>query len=254
MFPLCTQTLLLCKLLLLLTSLEAGEAVKYKSVFDIIGPVMMGPSSSHTAGAARIGRLARRLFKDKPDEVMIILYESFAQTFRGHCTDLALIGGLLDLDTYDPRIQNSYTLAKEQRIHITICPSEESADHPNTVGLQLRKKQKEGSPPWELEVLGISLGGGKIELIQLNGFPIRLTGDFPSLLIFHEDRFGVIATVTGLLKKRHINIGYMEMSRKGKGSQALMILEIDQPLLPVVIDRIRVIPQVHQVWVFQEGI
>jgi L-serine dehydratase len=243
----------MCKLLLPLPSLKAGEAVKYKSVFDIIGPVMMGPSSSHTAGAARLGRLARRLFHDKPDEVIITLYESFAQTYRGHCTDLALIGGLLDLDTHDPRIQDAYSLAKQQEIHIILIPSEESADHPNTVRLQLSKKQKEGSRPWDLEFLGISLGGGKIELIELNGFPIHLTGDFPALLIFHEDRFGVIATVTGLLKKSHINIGYMEMSRKGKGSQALMILELDQPLIPAVIGRIRAIPQVHHVWVFQGG-
>lgn len=228
--------------------------MKYKSVFDIIGPMMMGPSSSHTAGAARIGRLARRLFNDKPDEVTITLYESFAQTYRGHCTDLALIGGLLDLDTYDSRIQDAYTLAGQQGMHITLSPSEESAEHPNTVRLQLRKKQKDGSSPWELEVLGISLGGGKIELIQLNEFPIRLTGDFPALLIFHEDHFGVIATVTGLLKKSHINIGYMEMSRKGKGSQALMILEMDQSLSPKVLGRIRGIPHVHQVCVFQGGL
>lgn len=228
--------------------------MKYKSVFDIIGPVMIGPSSSHTAGAARIGRLARRLFNDQPDEVTITLYESFAQTYRGHSTDLALIGGLLDLDTYDSRIQDAYALARQQGIHIILSPSEESADHPNTVRLKLSKKQKEGSPSGDLELLGISLGGGKIELIQLNGFPVRLTGDFPALLIFHEDRFGVIASVTGLLKKKQINIGFMEMSRKGKGSQALMILEMDQPLLPAVVKRIRAIPHVHQVLDFQGGI
>jgi len=219
--------------------------VKYKSVFDIIGPVMIGPSSSHTAGAVRIGRLARRLFQGKPDRVDITLYESFAQTYRGHGTDLALIGGLLDLDTFDPRIRDAYTLAREQGIHISFIISEDSADHPNTVHLKLIK---EGDT---MEFLGVSIGGGKIELNQLNGFPIRLTGDFPALLIFHEDRFGVIASVTRVLKKCHMNIGFMEMSRKGKGSQALMILEMDQPLSEKVINRIKAIPHVDRVCVLQ---
>lgn len=216
--------------------------MKFNSVFDIIGPVMIGPSSSHTAGAVRIGRMARQLFNDKPDLVNIILYESFAKTYHGHGTDLALVGGLLDLDTDDQRIRESLQLAQEQGIKVTIIPSEEGADHPNTVRISMKKG--EGTP---LEVVGVSLGGGKVELIEIDGFPLHLSGDWPALLIFHEDRFGVIASVTQVLKRSKINIGFMEMSRKGKGSQALMLLETDQPIPTSVLTKVKSIENVHRI-------
>jgi len=185
--------------------------MKYRSVFDIIGPVMIGPSSSHTAGAARIGRAARRLFGRKPDRVLVTLYGSFAKTYRGHGTDIALIGGVLDFDTFDKRIVKSLEIAREQGIRVEFRESEEVPEHPNTV--RLRLEDGRGA----MEVVGVSIGGGKMEIVELNGFELKMTGNSPTLLVPHQDRYGAIAAVAGVLARHRINIGYMQVSRKEKG-------------------------------------
>ncbi|MFC5712188.1 L-serine ammonia-lyase, iron-sulfur-dependent subunit beta [Thalassorhabdus alkalitolerans] len=215
--------------------------MKYRSVFDIIGPVMIGPSSSHTAGAARIGRMARTLFGSTPEQADIFFYGSFARTYKGHGTDVAVVGGVLDFDTFDERLPQSLTLAKEQGVTVRFFVEETITDHPNTVRIRLAAKEK------EIELVGISIGGGKVEITELNGFELRLSGTQPAILVIHKDHFGVIANVSEKLAKEKINIGHMEVSRKEKGEQALMVLEVDQDITPSLLSKIEKITYVTQV-------
>lgn len=196
--------------------------MKYNSVFDIIGPVMIGPSSSHTAGAARIGKAARNLFGKEPKWARIHLYESFAKTYKGHGTDFALAGGLLGFETDDTRMSQALELAKERELEIEFIEDAAKADHPNTARLII------GDDSNQLELVGISIGGGKVEITELNGFELRLSGNHPAILIMHNDRFGAIASVTEILAKYEINIGHMEVNRKDVGKEALMVIEVDQ--------------------------
>jgi L-serine dehydratase len=215
--------------------------MKFKSVFDIIGPVMIGPSSSHTAGAARIGRVARSLFGREPKWANISLYGSFAKTYRGHGTDVALIGGLLDFDTDDQRIIQAMDLANEKGIKVTFLEEDAITDHPNTARIII------GDDMGTLELVGISIGGGKIEIIELNGFELKLSGHHPAILVMHNDRFGAIADVANVLAKNKINIGHMEVSRKEVGKLALMIIEVDQNIGNELLDEIELLPNILKV-------
>jgi len=219
--------------------------VKYTSVFDIIGPIMIGPSSSHTAGAARIGRIARTIFNQKPERAEITFYGSFAKTYKGHGTEVAIIGGILDFDTYDPRIVDAIEIAKAEGIEIEIRESEEITAHPNTARVRLIAGAK------ELEIVGISIGGGKIEIVEINRFALNLSGQLPALLVLHEDRFGMIAAVANILSKYEINIGAMQVSRKSKGDMALMIIETDQNVSAEIADEIKSIPYISNVAVIR---
>lgn len=218
--------------------------MKYRTVFDIIGPVMIGPSSSHTAGAARIGLAARKLFGRKPKQVLITLYGSFAKTYRGHGTDIALVGGLLNFDTFDKRIVQAFEFAKNEEIEITFVESDEQTEHPNTVRLFL--KDDIGS----VEVTGVSIGGGKVELIELNQFYLRLSGNSSVLMVLHQDRYGAVAQVATVLARNQINIGGMQVSRKERGSEALMSIETDQDVQDYIQEEIRQLPGIHNVVVF----
>ncbi|WP_053366155.1 L-serine ammonia-lyase, iron-sulfur-dependent subunit beta [Bacillus sp. FJAT-27245] len=215
--------------------------MKYKSVFDIIGPVMIGPSSSHTAGAARIGRVARSLFGREPKWANISLYGSFAKTYRGHGTDVALIGGLLDFDTDDPRIIQAIDLAEEKGIKLRFIEEDAVTDHPNTARVII------GDEMGELELVGISIGGGKIEITELNGFELKLSGHHPAILVVHNDRFGAIANVANVLASHQINIGHMEVSRKEKGKMALMTIEVDHNIGQNILDEIEKLPNILKV-------
>lgn len=215
--------------------------MKYKSVFDIIGPVMIGPSSSHTAGAARIGRVARSLFGREPKWAKISLYGSFAQTYKGHGTDVAIIGGLLDFDTFDERIIGSISIAQSNGMQITFIEEEAIPEHPNTAKVSI------GDDQGELELVGISIGGGKIEITELNGFELRLSGHHPAILVVHNDRFGAIASVSNILASHELNIGHMEVSRKEKGMLALMTIEVDQNIDDSVIKELEALDHVVKV-------
>ncbi|MCM3569102.1 L-serine ammonia-lyase, iron-sulfur-dependent subunit beta [Neobacillus mesonae] len=212
--------------------------MKYRSVFDIIGPVMIGPSSSHTAGAARIGRVARSLFGREPKWANISLYGSFAQTYKGHGTDVAVIGGLLDFDTDDQRIIHAIDIANERGMKITFIEEDAVTDHPNTARVII------GDHDGELELVGISIGGGKIEITELNGFELKLSGNHPALLVMHNDRFGTIANVANTLAKYEINIGHMEVSRKEVGKLALMTIEVDQNINNQLIEELEQLPNI----------
>ncbi len=215
--------------------------MKYRSVFDIIGPVMIGPSSSHTAGAARIGRVARSLFGREPKWATISFYGSFASTYKGHGTDVAIIGGLLDFDTFDERIKTSLDIADQAGMKITFIEEDAITDHPNTARVSI------GDENGELELVGISIGGGKIEITELNGFELKLSGNHPAILVVHNDRYGAIAGVANVLAKYAINIGHMEVSRKEKGQLALMTIEVDQNIDQHVIDELTTLPNILKV-------
>lgn len=215
--------------------------MKYRSAFDIIGPVMIGPSSSHTAGAARIGRVARTLFGKNPKRAVISLYGSFAKTYKGHGTDFAIVAGLMDFDTFDERLPQSLELAQKTGVEVVFLTEDAVPEHPNTVKINLYDEEN------ELEVVGISIGGGTIEIIELNSFQLRLSGEHPAILVVHEDRFGIISTVTTVLSKHEINIGHMEVSRKEKGDMALMIIEVDQKIEDGIIEELKHLPNVTQI-------
>jgi L-serine dehydratase len=152
------------------------EQLKYRSVFDIIGPIMVGPSSSHTAGAARIGKVVRKIFGEQPDTVDIYLYESFAKTYRGHGTDIALVGGLLGMEPDDPQLADSLKIAHENGMEVLFVPKQEKAEHPNMVQMKITKGDR------KLTVTGKSIGGGNIQISELNGFKLALSLGVPTFI------------------------------------------------------------------------
>lgn len=154
--------------------------MKYRSVFDIIGPIMVGPSSSHTAGAVRIGLLTRYIFGYQPEKIKITLYGSFKETYKGHGTDIALIGGLLGYNTSDKRIRTSLEDAKEAGIDFEFIESEVEHIHPNTAKLEVEAGRH------SLDLVGKSIGGGKMIIFELLGFDVNLSGDFPNYFIFYK--------------------------------------------------------------------
>ncbi|MBF0813328.1 MULTISPECIES: L-serine ammonia-lyase, iron-sulfur-dependent subunit beta [Staphylococcus] len=207
--------------------------MKYKTVFDIIGPTMVGPSSSHTAGAVRIGLVARDLFNQLPSQVDIYLYGSFMETYKGHGTDVALVGGLLGYDTDDDRIQTSLEAAESAGMKVNFIEMAEERSHPNTAIINMRNAEK------EISVEGVSIGGGKIEVVAINGFNIAISGNYPALLVFHKDTFGTIGKVANILGDSSINVGSMQVSRKEKGDQALMTCELDDAVNKDIIEKIK---------------
>lgn len=215
--------------------------MKYRSAFDIIGPVMIGPSSSHTAGAARIGRVARTLYGKLPKKAIISLYGSFAKTYKGHGTDFAIVAGLLDFDTFDERMPQSLEIAKEMGLEVVFSIEEAVMDHPNTVKINLYNDDN------KLELVGISIGGGTIEITELNSFPLKLSGEHPAILVVHQDRFGIISAVTSVLSEYEINIGHMEVSRLEKGEMALMVIEVDQKIDDIVFEELQRLSNVSQI-------
>ncbi|PYZ97979.1 L-serine ammonia-lyase, iron-sulfur-dependent, subunit beta [Alteribacter lacisalsi] len=215
--------------------------MKFRSVFDIIGPVMVGPSSSHTAGAARIGLVARHLFQTQPEWADIHLYGSFAKTYQGHGTDVALVGGILGFDTDDPRIPDALKMAEEKGMKVTFIEEKDDHDHPNTVRIRLGKGDD------RMELVGISIGGGKVEVKELDGFKLRLSGNHPAILVVHNDRYGAIASVAAALAEEEINIGHMEVSRKDKGKEALMVIEVDQNVSTELLKKIGSLSAIEKV-------
>ncbi|MFD1178230.1 L-serine ammonia-lyase, iron-sulfur-dependent subunit beta [Paenibacillus puldeungensis] len=213
-------------------------------MFDIIGPIMIGPSSSHTAGAARIGKIVRNIFGERPDKVEIELYESFAKTFRGHGTDIALVGGLLGMDPDDSRLADSLNMARQQGTEILFFPREEKAEHPNLVKMKLYKGDR------KLSVTGISIGGGSIQISELNGFKISLSMGTPTFIVVHQDISGMIAKITSILSESNINIGTMTVTRESKGEKAIMIMEVDQSDIGNITKRLREVPHVYNVGFF----
>lgn len=195
------------------------------SVFDIIGPRMTGPSSSHTAGAVRIAYIARRLIGEEISSVRFTLYGSFAETGRGHGTDKALIGGILGYTPDDERIKHAYEYAKEQGVLVDFIYSEEPMPHPNTVKIEATDVKDRVT-----EVVGQSIGGGNILITEINELGVELSGDYPTLIVRHLDEPGVIAEVSHVLAQLNVNIAFMRVFRHGRGRDAYMCIETDTPV------------------------
>ncbi|MCK9223181.1 MAG: L-serine ammonia-lyase, iron-sulfur-dependent subunit beta [Limnochordia bacterium] len=210
-------------------------------VFDIVGPVMVGPSSSHTAGAVHLGQSARMLYGDLPREVTILLHGSFAATYRGHRTDIALVAGLLGMSSADPQIKDALEIAEDHSMNIHICKEDLGEVHPNTARFLFHDNTT------LREITGCSTGGGSIEITSINGFMVKWTGKHPALFTSHLDSPGVIAKVTGSLAKAGINIATMQVIRKVRGADALLFVETDSVVPQQVVDEIRTIPDIY--WV-----
>ena len=209
----------------------------FRSVFDIIGPVMVCPSSSHTAGAVRIGLAARSIFGEQPEEVDITLFGSFGHTYRGHGTDLALIGGLLGRSTDSEEIRHAHELAEKEGLKVNIKVSDRNVDHPNTAHVLMYSGDR------SMSMTACSVGGGMINITQVDGFNVRVSFDNPTVLIFYRDRTGMIARVTRILADHTINVSSMQVSRKELGSTALMTIATDGVIPAAVMDEIRSIKE-----------
>ena len=198
------------------------------NVFDILGPVMVGPSSSHTAGAVRIGRMARTLLGEEPVRAEIGLYGSFAETGRGHGTDRALAAGLLGMAPDDLRIPQSLDIARERGLDVSFTAASLREAHPNTALLSL-----EAESGRRLEMQAASTGGGRIRVDRINGVEVSFTGQFNTLIVRHRDITGVLADVARELSRAKVNIAGTSLCRDRRGGDALTVMETDQKIPPV---------------------
>lgn len=193
-------------------------------LLDMIGPVMVGPSSSHTAGACRLALLARHLLGERPRRVEFGLHGSFARTGKGHGTHLALVAGILGFTPEDERLKESLSLAEKEGLEVAFKAVELGDVHPNTVRMVLEGEKE------RIAVTGSSLGGGLVRIFDLDGFEVRITGAAPTLVIRNVDTPGVVARVARILADDEVNIAYLTVSRKKRGGEAMMSLEVDRPL------------------------
>ncbi len=203
------------------------------NIFDIMGPIMVGPSSSHTAGAVRMGRMARHLLGSRPVKAEILLHGSFAATGAGHGTDRAIVAGLLDLAPDDTAIPRSFQLAQESGMEVSIRPTELRDAHPNTAILNLTNEAGR-----VLSVNASSLGGGRIRVNAIDGLEASFSGDSPTLIIRNEDKPGIVSEVTSALSRHNANIAAMQLYRDRRGGLAVMVIECDIPLPPEVRERV----------------
>ncbi len=211
---------------------------KNYSAFDILGPAMIGPSSSHTAGAALLGGIASKIAGGEIGEVNFTLYGSFAKTAKGHGTDRALLAGVLGLAPDDPCLRDSYDLAKKRGLKYSFSFSSKVMPHANTVGIAT--KTVEGKCR---ELIGASIGGGNILVTEIDGLELELTGEYPSIVVSYQDEPGVIAGVTQILSSHNVNVAFMRVFRHGKGQDAFMVIESDEPVMP---EAIREIESLHK--------
>jgi len=204
------------------------------NIFDIIGPIMIGPSSSHTAGAVRMGRIAWKILGDTPIKADIGLVGSFATTYKGHGTDKALIAGILGMKPDDENIRKSLELAKESGLEYSFEEKKLQNVHPNTAVIDLT-----GKSGAKCTVEGASIGGGNIQITKLNGMDAAFNGEKDTLIIAHHDRPGAINAVTGSLASSSINIGNFRLSRPRKNEMAIMTIELDSAIEKPVVNELR---------------
>lgn len=211
------------------------------SVFDMIGPIMIGPSSSHTAGVVKIARAAIRILGSIPDEASITFYNSFARTYEGHGSDRAIIGGLMDFQTDDARIKNSLDLGRESGMIFSFKSiGNSSIHHPNTIKLVIRKGSK------SVEVFGESLGGGVINIAEVDGFTANFSAKDHTLIIKASDVSGAIAFISSVIAQEKTNIATMSVSRKGKNDQACHVIEMDSGIRDITIQYLNSLPWVKE--------
>jgi len=207
--------------------------MKNYSAFEIIGPKMIGPSSSHTAGAARLGKIAGKLANYDVKKVSFLLHGSFAKTYRGHGTDRALMAGILGMRESDEELKKSLKIADEKGIEYEFVEADLGEVHPNTVKFIIDKSNGE-----KIELVGSSIGGGNIKVIEINGLKLEFTGQYPTIITRHLDHPGIIAKITKILAYYKINIAFMSVYRQDKGQDAFMVIESDNELKSEFIDYI----------------
>ena len=212
------------------------------NLFDILGPVMVGPSSSHTAGAVRIGLMARALLGQEPVRARLLLHGSFASTGEGHGTHRALIAGLLGLSPDDSRVPDSFALAGERGLEFTFGTCVLRDVHPNSVLIQL-----EGAQGGALEVGASSPGGGRIQVFRLDGLSTSFTGELPTLVVHNSDQPGCVSQVTGVLAGHGMNVATLQLNRGNRGESAVMVIECDQPIPEEVAHEVRDLPGILRV-------
>lgn len=207
------------------------------SLFKIIGPVIIGPSSSHTAGAVKLGLLARKIFSDKPEEVKFTLYNSYAKTGKGHGTDKGLLAGVLGLDVDNEGIKNAFEIAKNEGINFSFENKNDFSRHPNSVDIIFEK-------PFKLIVKGNSIGGGNIVVTDINDYKVELKGDYYTLLIIYKDKPGMVYNATNIIRQENVNIASLICNRTQKGEEASMCISLDSPLSDVALEKLNKIEEV----------
>lgn len=212
------------------------------NLFDILGPIMVGPSSSHTAGAVRMGNMARALLGQPPARAQLLLHGSFASTGEGHGTHQALIAGLLGLTPDDSRVPDSFALAAAQGLVFSFETTVLRDAHPNSALIRL-----EGVDGGKIEVAASSLGGGRINVFQINGLPCSFGGELPTLVVHNTDQPGCVSQVTGVLARRGLNVATLQLNRDGRGESAVMVIESDHVIFERAADEIRTLPGILRV-------
>ncbi len=204
--------------------------MKKYNLFDVIGPIMVGPSSSHTAGAARIGKAARDIYGKKFSSVTFYLHGSFQTTLEGHGSDRALVGGILGFEPDDDNLVNSLTIANEKGISYSFINQDLGFVHPNTIKVVLHNDEE------DFYIIGSSIGGGKIKIININGLEAEVTGDKPTIVAVYEDRLGIIVDILLVLRNNKISVGNLKVERKE--NTARLVMELDTPFSQKIIDGI----------------
>lgn len=214
------------------------------SLLDIIGPVMVGPSSSHTAGACRLGLLARCLVGGTPQKALIELHGSFARTGEGHGTDKAIVGGLMGFRPDDERLRESLDIMEREGLDYWFDKTTIADDaHPNTVRITVERGGRKSV------MVGSSLGAGRVLVSEIDGYPVEVTGNLHTIVLVAEDIKGSIARIAGILAEYDLNIATLRLTRQHPGGDAFMVIEVDQPPAEKVRDEIRALPWVR--WAFR---
>lgn len=226
----------------ILTHIHPQRMPERSSIFDMIGPIMIGPSSSHTAGVARIGRTSRRLFGRQPESVIITFYNSFARTYEGHGSDRAILAGLLDFAPDDIRLRESLDLAAKANMAYQFkAVMNASALHPNSIRIELTAGKR------TLNVLGVSKGGGMIKIVALDGFTCNFGADTPTLIISAQDRFGSVAFISSVIRHEECNIATLTVDRSARHDRAKLVFELDSDVRELTLEYIKSLSWVTEV-------
>ena len=205
-------------------------------IFDVLGPIMIGPSSSHTAGAARLGKIARTIVNKPIKDVTFLLHGSFKETYKGHGTDRALVAGILGMMPDDERLRDALLIAEKEGLEVHFLPADLGQVHPNTVKILMTDCDDIN---WE--VLGSSIGGGLVEIYEINGNKVKITGEYPTVITCHDDIPGTVSKVSTLFYDNDINIAHMTLVRSQKGKDATMTFEVDNNVSEELIAAIKAV-------------
>ena len=205
-------------------------------IFDVLGPIMIGPSSSHTAGAARLGKIARTIVNKPIKGVTFLLHGSFKETNKGHGTDRALVAGILGMMPDDERLRDALLIAEKEGLEVHFLPADLGQVHPNTVKILMTDCDDIN---WE--VLGSSIGGGLVEIYEINGNKVKITGEYPTIITCHDDIPGTVSKVSTLFYDNDINIAHMTLVRSQKGKDATMTFEVDNNVSEELIAAIKAV-------------